>query len=128
MPAKKADKRLEIFKEIKKMLSKFEPPLVATSNFESRYELTATKEVVFAGRKRQGVYFGAAIIQSTYVGFYLMMPYAAPETKKKIPAELLKTLKGKSCFHITSLDATLKKQIADTLKMSFDFYKKRGWV
>ena len=123
-----ADNRLEIFNEIKKMLSKYEPPLVATSNFESRYELTATKEVVFAGKKRDGVYFGAAIIQSKYVGFYLMLPYCAPETKKKIPAELLKTLKGKSCFHITSLNATLKKQIADTLKMSFDFYKKQGWV
>ena len=128
MPAKKPDNRLEIFKEIKKLLAKYEPPLVATSNFESRYELTSTKEVVFMGKKREGVYFGAAIIQSSYVGFYLMFPYVSPENRKKIPAELLKTLKGKSCFHITSLDATLKKQIADTLKMAFDFYKKQGWV
>ena len=80
------------------------------------------------GKKREGVYFGAAIIQSSYVGFYLMFPYVSPENRKKIPAELLKTLKGKSCFHITTFDATLKKQIADTLKMAFDFYKKQGWV
>jgi hypothetical protein len=128
MPAKKPDNRLEIFKEIKKMLSKYEPPLVATSNFESRYELVSKKEVVIAGRKKPEMYFGAAIIQSTYVGFYLMYPYCAPENLKKIPAELRKTLKGKSCFHITSLDATLKKQITDTLKLAFDFYKKQGWV
>jgi hypothetical protein len=128
MPAKKVDNRLEMFKDIKKMLSKYEPPLVATSDFESRYELTATKEVVFAGRKRPGVYFGAAIIQSNYVGFYLMSVYADPKLTKQMPAELMKTLKGKSCFHIKTLDATLKKQIAEALKISFDFYKKQGWV
>jgi hypothetical protein len=47
---------------------------------------------------------------------------------KRIPAELMKTLKGKTCFHIKTLDATLKRQIADALKLSFDFYQKQGWV
>ena len=123
-----ADDRLAIFKEIKKMLSKYEPPLVATSNFESRYELTSTKAVMFAGRKRDGVYFGAAIIQSAYVGFYLMSVYADPALTKKMPADLMKTLKGKSCFHIKKLDAPLKRQIAEALKISFEYYKKQGWV
>ena len=101
---------------------------MATSDFESRYELVSKKEVFFAGRKRPEVYFGAAIIQSDYVGFYLMSVYADPKLTKQMPAELMKTLKGKSCFHIKTLDATLKKQIAEALKLSFEFYKKQGWV
>ncbi len=122
------DNRLEIFKEIKKLLKKYEPPLTATSDFEGRYELVSKKPVEIAGRKKPEIYFAAAIIQSTYVGFYLMSVYAHPEMTKAIPAELLKTLKGKSCFHIKTLDATLKKQIAEALKLSFDFYKKQGWA
>ena len=128
MPEKKADNRLAMFKEIKKMLSKYKPPLVANSDFESRYELVSKKEVVIAGRKRSEVYFGAAIIQSNYVGFYLMSVYCEPSLYKKIAPELMKTLKGKTCFHIKTLDASMKKQIADAIKMSFDFYKKQGWV
>ncbi len=128
MPAKKPDNRLEIFKEIKKMLAKYEPPLVANSDFESRYELVSKKEVVIAGRKKPEIYFGAAIIQSNYVGFYLMSVYCEPSLYKKIAPELMKTLKGKTCFHIKSLDAGMKKQIAEAIKMSFDFYKKQGWV
>jgi hypothetical protein len=123
-----ADDRLAIFKEIKKMLKKYEPPMTAVSDFESRYELVSKKDVVAFGRKRKEIYFGAAIIQSNYVGFYLMSVYANPELTKKIPAELMATLKGKSCFHIKKLDTTLKQQIAQSLAMFFEFYKKQGWV
>ncbi len=122
------DDRLATFKEIQKLLKKYEPPMTAVSDFEGRYELVSKKDVEFAGRKRSEVYFAAAIIQSTYVGFYLMSVYANPTMIKKIPPELMATLKGKSCFHIKRLDATLKRQIAAALTLSFEFYKKQGWV
>jgi hypothetical protein len=123
-----ADNRLEIFGEIKKLLKKYEPPFTAVSDFESRYELVSKKAVVIDGRKKPEIYFGAVVIQGAYVGFYLMSVYCNPALTKKIPAELKKLLKGKSCFHFKTIDATLKKQIAEVLKLSFDFYKKQGWV
>lgn len=123
-----ADVRQAIFDDLKELLKKYEPPMTAVSDFGGRYELVSKKSVVFAGRKRSEVYFAAAIIQSAYVGFYLMSIYADPALTKKMPADLMKTLKGKSCFHIKSLDASLKKQIADALKISFEYYKKQGWV
>ncbi len=123
-----ADDRLTIFKDIQKLLKKYEPPMTAVSDFEGRYELVSKKAVVIAGRKKPEVYFAAAIIQSSYVGFYLMSVYASPTMIKKIKPELMATLKGKSCFHIKRLDASLKRQIADALTLSFDYYKKQGWV
>ncbi|MBI5267056.1 MAG: DUF1801 domain-containing protein [candidate division Zixibacteria bacterium] len=123
-----ADARQAIFDDLKKLLKKYAPPMTAVSDFGGRYELVSKKAVVIAGRQRPEVYFAAAIIQGAYVGFYLMSIYADPALTKKMPADLMKTLKGKSCFHIKTLDAPLRKQIAEALKLSFEYYKKQGWV
>lgn len=119
---------LEICMAIKKMMKKYSPPLVEKSDFESRYELWTDKPVVIAGRKREEVYFGGVIIQSSYVGFYFMGSYIDPSIKKKTGAELQATLKGKSCHHIKTLDPKLMKQIKEALELGFAYYKKQGWV
>ncbi|MCM2272505.1 MAG: DUF1801 domain-containing protein [candidate division Zixibacteria bacterium] len=123
-----ADDRLTIFNGLKKLLKAYEPPLTATSDFEGRYELVSKKEVEIAGRKRKEISFAAAIVQSNYVGFYFMPVYADPSVTKKMPPELMKTLKGKSCFHIKSLDKQMAAEVADALKIGFAYYKEQGWV
>ena len=120
--------RSDIFQEIKKLLTRFEPPLVAKSDSDSRYELWSIKEVTIAGRKRTEVYFAGLIIQSNYVGFYYMPVYIDTQMKKVFKRELLSTLKGKSCFHIKKLDKTLLKQIRESLDIGYKLYKKNGWV
>jgi hypothetical protein len=54
--------------------------------------------------------------------------YADTDLKGLFEPELLKLLKGKSCFHIKELDAKLEKQIRRALKVGFGLYKARGWV
>ena len=54
--------------------------------------------------------------------------YADSELKDVFDPELLKLLKGKSCFHIKELDAKLENQIRKALKVGFKLYKTRGWV
>ena len=115
--------RQEIFTRLKEILCKYSPPLIPTSDDERRYELVAKKDVEFKGRKFHETYFGAAIIQSTYVGLYLMHVYNKPEMLKEVPEELRKCLKGKSCFHIKHLDGELLEQIKKTVKHGFDRYK-----
>ena len=122
------DERKEIFDQIKILMKKYEPPFNARSDFESRYELWSEKEIEIAGRKRKEVYFGGLIIQSTYVGFYFMPIYTETSLKEVFGAELLATLKGKSCFHIKRLDKKLLSQIKKALQIGFKLYKKRGWV
>lgn len=80
------------------------------------------------GRKKPEVYFGAAIIQSNYVGLYLMHVYMNAEYLKKISPELVKTLKGKSCFHIKTLDNNLIKQIEAAVKDGMECYRKLNFI
>ncbi|MBI4547602.1 MAG: DUF1801 domain-containing protein [Ignavibacteriae bacterium] len=122
------DNRTEIFQTIKRLLKEYEPPLVAKSDFDSRYELYSPKGVIIAGRKKSEVWFAGLIIQSNYVGFYFMPVYTNTELKQVFKKELLSTLKGKSCFHIKTLDANLTKQIKEAIEHGYKLYKKRGWI
>lgn len=90
--------------------------------------LVSGKEVVVDGRKKPEVYFAAVLIQKGYVGFYFMPVDVEAEQKALFAPELLKLLKGKSCFHIKKWDDTLKKQVRDALKKGYEVYKEKGWV
>lgn len=118
----------EIFAQLKAELSQYQPPLTSRVDEDRRYELWSEKEVVIEGRKRKEVFFAALIIQKGYVGFYFMPVYADAEIKRLFAPELLALLKGKSCFHIKRLDATLLAQVAAALKAGFELYRERGWV
>ncbi|MBI1806808.1 MAG: hypothetical protein HYR76_07150 [Ignavibacteria bacterium] len=60
------DTRSEIYQRLKKMLKKYEPPFIAKSDYDSRYELRSMKDIEIAGRKRSEVFFAGLIIQSSY--------------------------------------------------------------
>jgi hypothetical protein len=124
----KQDELVKIFKELKKNLKEYEPPYVPHFDLDSRYELWTDKEVTIAGRKRKELYFTGLIIQSSYVGLYYMAVYVDQSIKQKIGGELLKQLKGKSCFHIKRLDDKLISQIKQALKTGHQLYKKKGWI
>ena len=122
------DELVKIFKRLKRILKKYEKPMVPKFDLDSKYDLWSKKDIVIAGRKRKEVYFAGLIIQSSYVGFYYMPVYVKSEMKKVFKPELLGLLKGKSCFHIKKLDSTLEKQIIDALDKGYQLYKNRGWI
>ena len=118
----------KIFARLKKLLKKYENPLKSKYNEGTRYDLWSFKDVDIAGRKRSEVFFSEVSVRSKYVGFYYMPIYTDTTLQDCFAPELLKLLKGKSCFHIRKLDAQLEQQIADALKIGFELYQKRGWV
>lgn len=117
-----------IFQAIQLVLKKYEPPFVSRQNTDAGYDLWSEKEVMFAGKVRKEVYFSSVVLQKNYVGFYYMPIYVEPKLRAEFKPELLKTLKGKSCFHIQRLDEEVLRQIKEALRMGLDLYKKRGWV
>ena len=119
---------IKIFNRLKKVLKKFEDPLKPKFDLDSKYDLWSFKDLVIAGRKRKEIYFAGLIIQSKYVGLYYMPIYTDTSLKDVFKPELLKLLKGKSCFHIKQLDAGLEKQIERALEKGYALYKKRGWI
>jgi hypothetical protein len=125
---KSQDELVKIFKRLKKLLKKYEDPLKPKFDLDSKYDLWSFKDVEISGRQRKEVYFAGLIIQSSYVGFYYMPIYTDTDLKKVFAPELLKLLKGKSCFHIKELDEKLEKQIKKALEVGYKLYKKRGWI
>jgi len=123
-----SEENIKIFKRLKNILNKYEDPLVPKYNLDSKYDLWSVKDIEIAGRKRKEIYFAGLIIQSSYVGFYFMPIYADTSLEKVFKPELLKLLKGKSCFHIKELNADLEKQIAKALDAGYRLYKKRKWI
>ncbi len=122
------NKLVPIYNKLKKLLKEYELPFKPKFDLDSKYDLWSFKDLEIAGRKRKEVYFAGLIIQSNYVGFYFMPIYTDTKLKDVFKPELLNLLKGKSCFHIKSLDEELEKQISQALKIGFKLYKKREWV
>ena len=122
------EKLTGIFKRLKKYLKKYENTLKPKFDLDSKYDLWSFKNLEIAGRKRKEVYFAGLIIQSSYVGFYYMPIYTDTDLKDVFKPELLKLLKGKSCFHIKNLDDELESQIAFALEKGYELYKKRSWI
>jgi hypothetical protein len=122
------NKLIEIYKELKTILKKFENPLKPKFDLDSKYDLWSFKEVVISGRKRKEVFFASIIIQSSYVGLYYMPIYTDTNLKDVFKPELLKLMRGKSCFHIKELYPSLKQYIIEALEIGYRLYDKRGWI
>jgi hypothetical protein len=120
---------IPIFNEIVKLMEPFAKGSVEkTGGKDGQVSLISKKEMEIKGRKISEAWLAGALIQKGYVGFYFMPVYVAPEIKNELHPELLKCLKGKSCFHIKKLDDELANQIKEALQKGYQFYKKKGWI
>ena len=118
-----------IFHRIAKLMEPFAKGSVKKSGGkDGQVGLTSFKQVEIAGRKLDELYLGGALVQKGFVGFYFFHIYVAPELKAELKPELLKTLKGKTCFHIKKDDPQIYEQISDALNKGYRFYKKKGWI
>jgi hypothetical protein len=117
-----------IYEELKGLLLPYEKGHLRAKQAAGQYHLISDREVEIAGRKRNDIYFASLLVQKGYVGFYYIPVYASPEIKKNLEPELLKCLKGKSCFHIKKLNDKLRTQIKEALKIGYAYYKKQEWL
>lgn len=119
---------MKIFTVLKRILKKYEGALNPKIDIEERYELWTNKEVYIDKKKKKEIFYTGIIIQKNYVGFYLMPIYIDPTLKDNLEAKLLKLLKGKSCFHIKTIDNELEAQITKALQKGYELYNSRGWI
>ena len=118
----------QIFNTLRPLLARYQPPLASKRDEDRYYDLWSFKDLVIEGRRRKEVFFAGLIIQKSYVGFYFMPVYSDVEVKDFFQPELLRCLKGKSCFHIRKLDAGLLSQIDAALQTGYALYQKKGWI
>jgi hypothetical protein len=118
-----------LFDKIKKLAAPYaKGHLIVRGDSPGQYSIWSDKTIEVAGRKRDDIGFMGLLIQKGYVGFYFLPVYTDPSLGKKLAPELMKCLKGKSCFHIKKDDPELLKHIKDALKTGYDDFKKKGWV
>lgn len=119
-----------IFETLVKMMEPYaKGSLQKTGGKDGQISLVSKKPVEVNGRKMDEIWLTGALVQKGFVGFYYMPVYVAPdEIKPQLKPELLKCLKGKSCFHIKKLDDELAKQIKEAIDKGYQFYKKNGWI
>jgi hypothetical protein len=116
-----------IFNSIKKLLLPYEKGSIAIRGGKGgQIILVSNKPVEINGKKRDELWFAAALIQKGYVGFYFMPVFSKPEIKEVFKPELLKCLKGKSCFHIKKADPVIYAQIEEALAKGYLAHKKAG--
>jgi hypothetical protein len=135
LPAKvavaKSDKTAA-YDRLEALLKRYSPPftICPTRKVGNKrtYGLWSEKQVEIAGRTFPAVYFASLIEQKDFVGFYYMPVYMNPEIKEELSPRLLKLLKGKSCFHVKSLNEGLFNEVKAALDLAAKLYKKNGWV
>lgn len=125
---KKMEDLATIFDQLRPLLARYSPPLLPKRDEAGYYDLWSFKDLIIAERKRKEVFFAGLIIQKSYVGFYYMPVYTDPETKEFFKPELLRLLKGKSCFHVKKVTPELLDQISDALERGYRLYQERDWL
>jgi hypothetical protein len=120
---------IPIFNELKKLMSPYAGGhMVVRGDKPGAYGLWSDKSVIVAGRKHEDIYFAGLMVQKGFVGFYFMPVYACISLREKIHPDLVKCLKGKTCFHIKKNDPAMMKHVKDALKVGYDYYKEMDWV
>jgi hypothetical protein len=130
----KSESLATVFDGLHKLLSRYAPPFKAGGGkIPGRLDLKLTIPRAVSvpgayGGKPVELEFAAIIVQKAFVGFYFMPVYMNPALKKKLSPALAKLLKGKACFQVKHLDASLLNDIEAALNEGAKTYKARGWL
>ena len=130
----KPQTQLEVFKALERVLALYSPPAkmwVQGSNARPTTKLTVPSPVVFKGAyggKPVHLELAAVILQTGFVGFYLMPLYIRPALRAKIPAPLRNLLHGKTCFRIRAADEAMLENVRLAVDAGTQLYRERGWL
>ncbi|HWZ81045.1 MAG TPA: hypothetical protein VNW47_00390 [Terriglobales bacterium] len=130
----KAQSLKTVFDSLHKLLLRHSPPFkVKTGLVRNKRDLhlIAPKPVAIPGAyggKPTDKAVAAIIEQKGYIGFYCSPDYLKDGAAKGKSSDLMKFLKGKGCFHVTRLDASLEKEIEVALGEGTKVFESRGWL
>src|SRR5687767_520746 len=95
------ESKQEIVNKLRTVLEKCTPPMVVAGQTENGMELIGNKSVPYGYDKKiiPGMFFASFVVRKDMVSFYFFPMYMAEGFKELIP-NMIKTLKGKTCFNI----------------------------
>ena len=117
-----------IFEKVRALVAKYSENMDVRSDTDKNYGLYGKKTVTAYNKEVDGMYFASAVVNKNFIGFYFFPIYTHPQAFGKVPPELKKCLKGKSCFHIKTEDEEVLSQIDAILDQGYRLYKREGWL
>jgi len=119
----------EISDKLRRVLLKCTPPMVIAKQSPNGLELMGNKPVPYGYAKKivPGMYFSSFVVRKDMVSFYFFPMYMADGFKELIP-NMLKTLKGKTCFNIRKPEQVDEKELLALLKKGMAAWKKLGYM
>ena len=114
------------FQQLKSILGEYvKGNYVVKDDLPGNFSVYYQRPVQLAGRTYPTLPFAALLVQKGYVGFYFFCVYTHPHLRNSIPANLLKKLKGKSCFHLKPSDNI--GEVREVLDAGYKLYSSLGW-
>jgi hypothetical protein len=113
-----------IRQKLEGMLTAHQPHLQVSKRSDTNLEVSGTKEVMQGKKKVDAHYFASVMPKPKDVRFYFFPIYTHADAFEGIPASLRKCLKGKSCFHIKTMDAELETAINAMVDKGVQLYLK----
>ena len=118
---------IEIEMNLKAMMRRHMPPLNVRFDLPQKFEVSGAIPAMQGKQNVDGFYFATVIPKSKDVRLYFFPVYTHPDSFV-LSEPLRKCLKGKSCFHIKSMDKELESEISTMISLGVDIYKKDGLI
>jgi hypothetical protein len=120
-----------LFAQLKEILKKYEKSFDVRVDSAVQFELWTEHEFrtsSFHPKRQRGVLFAGIAVKNSHVGLYYYPLHLGQQPEELIPPALKMIKKGKSTFHFTSLDFTLRDQLEMLLSQGYDIYDSNGWI
>ena len=118
----------DIQTSLQKLLKEHVPPLQVRKEQEQVFEVAGTKEAMQGKQKVDGFYFASVVPKPKDIRLYFFPIYTDPKEFEWISEDLRKCLKGKSCFHIKSLDQPLFQEMKKMIRKGVEIYLLQGLI
>ena len=115
-----------LYSEVIKLCKPAEKHFVNRS--KTGIDLYTKKSVKAFGKEYPDMFFAGVKLNKGYIGFYFMPIYCEPTLVGQLDSELLKLLKGKSCFHLKKITPELKLAIKHALELGIKNYREKEWI
>ncbi len=116
-----------IKEQLKAALAAHQPVLKPVIATPERYEVTGTIEALQGKKKVDGIYFASVVPKPKDVRFYFFPLYThRDQLIDGLSEDLKKALKGKTCFHIKSLNDERIAEINQLVTSGVKLYQRDG--
>ncbi len=100
--------------------------LKVTADSLDKFEVSGTIQAMQGKKKVDGIYFASVVPKPKDIRFYFFPVYTHKEELGELPENLQKCLKGKSCFHVKTLDKDLENDFKTLVLRSIRLYQQSG--